>query len=170
MIKLEFWSDCSLGPIYYGTDQHFIIYLDAGVIESFYDETEEGSENGNGDVILTFRRQVKRYKLVTQEQPANIIDALYRMRMNDYIKLNWGDGDEDYIYNVSVEHDWYEESKTLAIATVVFDMDETCSKSGCCTEMFATDIAGTGTVPGGTHTADSTVITADSIIITADSV
>lgn len=167
MIKLKYWSDCSLGPIYYGTDQYFVIYIDGGVIEPFYDESEEGTENGDGDLIYTFRRQIKRYKLVTQELPSHIIDALYRMRMNDYILMTWADGDKDYIYNVSIEHNWYEESKTLAIATITFDLDERCSKSACCTEVAAIDIAGIGTVETAS-TADTTVITADSTVITAD--
>lgn len=162
-LKLEFWSDCSLGAIYYGTDMHFIIYLDADVEQMFFEESEEGQENGDGDFVPSFRRQLKRYKIITQELPEHMVDALYRMKLNDYIQLTWKTGEIDDIYNIQVEHEWFAE-KTYAIVTITFDMDEKCVTGGCCTELTAVEITGTGTIV----TADSDILTADSTVVTAD--
>jgi hypothetical protein len=140
MIKLEFWSDCSLGPIYYGTGEHFIIYLDAKVQEAFFEETEVAQVDNNGGNIPSFRRQIKRYKIITQEQPEHMVDAFYRMKLNDYIQLTWENSETDYIYNVTVEHEWFEESKTTAIVTLTFDMDEKLIVGGCCEVLTAVEI------------------------------
>lgn len=141
MIKLEFWSDCSLGPIYYGTDEHFIIYLDAKVQEAFFEETEVAQIDNDGNSVPSFRRQVKRYKIITQEQPEHMVDAFYRMKLNDYIQLTWENLETDYIYNITVEHEWFEESKTTAIVTLTFDMDEKLIVGGCCIPLTAVEIS-----------------------------
>jgi hypothetical protein len=85
------------------------------------------------------------------------------MKMNDYVQLTWKTGEVDDIYNISVEHEWFAE-KTYAIATITFDMDEKCVVGGCCTELLAVEITGTGTIVS----ADSDVVTADTTVITAD--
>ena len=140
MIKFEFWSDCSLGPIYYGSDQHFIIYLEGAITETFFEESEELHTDNNGMNIPSKRRQIKKYKIVTQEQPEFMIDAFYRMKLNDYIQVKWDNGETDYIYNLQVEHDWYEQSKELAIITLTFDMDEKLVTGGCCDVLTAVEI------------------------------
>lgn len=140
MIKFEFWSDCSLGPIYYGSDQHFIIYLEGAITETFFEESEELQTDNNGMNVPSKRRQIKKYKIVTQEQPEFMIDAFYRMKLNDYIQVTWENNETDYIYNLQVEHDWYEESKELAIITLTFDLDEKLVVGGCCEALTAVEI------------------------------
>ncbi len=166
-LGFQFSSQCPMmGSIYYGTNQNFRMYIDGDVEQMYFEETDEGQEDGEGNFVPTLRRQIKKYKIITQEQPPHMVDAFYRMRMNDHIYLTWKDGDITEIYNVQVEHEWFAE-KYNAIVTLTFDLDEKCIVDSCCRSVVAVDITEEG-FEFGEATADSTTVTADTTVISAD--
>lgn len=134
-LKFEYWDDCDIGNLYYQGGQHFWFYLDADVGETFYEEVEKGEENENGDFIPTYRRQIKKYTIRTGLLPEFFIDALYRMKLHEYIYLTWKTGEVERIYNVTVEHEWQFDEKYYALCTIKFDMNEVVVLSGCCTNL-----------------------------------
>lgn len=99
--------------------------------ESFCEEVEDGQENGDGDFIPVYRRQIKRYQIKTEPLPEFFIDALYRMRLHDFVQMTWKSGEIEMIYNVVVAHEWQFDKK-LATATITFDMNEKVLVTGCC--------------------------------------
>ena len=105
-LKFKYWNTCDLGNIYYQGGQHFIFYLDADVGEPIHEEVEEGQENGDGDFIPTYRRQMKRYRIRTGLIPDYLIDAIQRMKLHDHIELTFKSGEIEQIYNVDCEAEW----------------------------------------------------------------
>ena len=161
-LKFEYWNTCDLGNIYYQGGQHFIFYLDADVGEPIHEEVEEGQENGDGDFIPTYRRQMKRYRIRTGLIPDYLIDAIQRMKLHDHIELTFKTGEIEQIYNVDIEPEWvFEKRLWQALVTITFDMDEKVIVSGCCDNLTVEQVE--------RITADSTFITADETDITADS-
>lgn len=132
-LKFEYWNTCDLGNIYYQGGQHFIFYLDADVGEPIHEDVEEGQENGDGDFIPTYRRQMKRYRIRTGLVPDYLIDAIQRMKLHDNIELTFKSGEVEQIYNVDVEAEWqFERYAWQGTLTITFDMDETITIGACC--------------------------------------
>ena len=132
-LKFEYWNTCDLGNIYYQGGQHFIFYLDADVGEPIHEEVEEGQENGDGDFIPTYRRQMKRYRIRTGLIPDYLIDAIQRMKLHDHIELTFKSGEVEQIYNVDVEPEWqFEKYAWQGTVTLTFDMDESITVGACC--------------------------------------
>jgi parallel beta-helix repeat protein len=132
-LKFEYWNTCDLGNIYYQGGQHFIFYLDADVGEPIHEEVEEGQENGDGDFIPTYRRQMKRYRIRTGLIPDYLIDAIQRMKLHDHIELTFKSGEVEQIYNIDVEPEWqFEKYAWQGTVTLTFDMDESITVGACC--------------------------------------
>jgi hypothetical protein len=132
-LKFEYWNTCDLGNIYYQGGQHFIFYLDADVGEPIHEEVEEGQENGDGDFIPTYRRQMKRYRIRTGLIPDYLIDAIQRMKLHDHIELTFKSGEVEQIYNVDCEVEWqFEKYAWQGTVTLTFDMDESITVGACC--------------------------------------
>ena len=132
-LKFEYWNTCDLGNIYYQGGQHFIFYLDADVGEPIHEEVEEGQENGDGDFIPTYRRQMKRYRIRTGLIPDYLIDAIQRMKLHDTIELTFKSGEIEQIYNVDVEPEWqFEKYAWQGTVTLTFDIDESITVGACC--------------------------------------
>ena len=132
-LKFEYWNTCDLGNIYYQGGQHFIFYLDADVGEPIHEEVEEGQENGDGDFIPTYRRQMKRYRIRTGLIPDYLIDAIQRMKLHDNIELTFKSGEIEQIYNVDCEAEWqFEKYAWQGTVTLTFDMDESITVGACC--------------------------------------
>ena len=132
-LKFECWNTCDLGNIHYQDGQHFIFYLDADVGEPIHEEVEEGQENGDGDFIPTYRRQMKRYRIRTGLIPDYLIDAIQRMKLHDNIELTFKSGEVEQIYNVDVEPEWqFEKYAWQGTMTLTFDMDESITVGACC--------------------------------------
>ena len=132
-LKFEYWNTCDLGNIYYQGGQHFIFYLDADVGEPIHEEVEEGQENGDGDFIATYRRQMKRYRIRTGLIPDYLIDAIQRMKLHDHIELTFKSGEVEQIYNVDCEVEWqFEKYAWQGTVTLTFDMDESITVGACC--------------------------------------
>jgi len=139
-LKFEYWNTCDLGNIYYQGGQHFIFYLDADVGEPIHEEVEEGQENGDGDFIATYRRQMKRYRIRTGLIPDYLIDAIQRMKLHDHIELTFKSGEVEQIYNVDVEAEWqFEKYAWQGTVTLTFDMDESITVGACCDNLTVTD-------------------------------
>ena len=139
-LKFEYWNTCDLGNIYYQGGQHFIFYLDADVAEPFHEEVEDGQENGDGDFIPTYRRQMKRYRIRTGLIPDYLIDAIQRMKLHDHIELTFKSGEVEQIYNIDVEPEWqFEKYAWQGTVTLTFDMDESITVGACCDNLTVTD-------------------------------
>ena len=139
-LKFEYWNTCDLGNIYYQGGQHFIFYLDADVGEPIHEEVEEGQENGDGDFIPTYRRQMKRYRIRTGLIPDYLIDAIQRMKLHDHIELTFKSGEVEQIYNVDCEVEWqFEKYAWQGTVTLTFDMDESITVGACCDNLTVTD-------------------------------
>ena len=139
-LKFEYWNTCDLGNIYYQGGQHFIFYLDADVGEPIHEEVEEGQENGDGDFIPTYRRQMKRYRIRTGLIPDYLIDAIQRMKLHDTIELTFKSGEVEQIYNVDCEPEWqFEKYAWQGTVTLTFDMDESITVGACCDNLTVTD-------------------------------
>ena len=132
-LKFEYWNTCDLGNIYYQGGQHFIFYLDADVGEPIHEEVEEGQENGDGDFIATYRRQMKRYRIRTGLISDYLIDAIQRMKLHDHIELTFKSGEVEQIYNVDCEVEWqFEKYAWQGTVTLTFDIDESITVGACC--------------------------------------
>jgi hypothetical protein len=131
-LRLEYWNSCDLGSIYYQGGIKFIKYLDADVGEPFYEEVEDGQENGDGDFVATFRRQIKKYTIRTELLQEFECDALKRMELHDSIYLTLKTGEIVQMFNVSVEVEWMFEEKYYATCVITFDIDEKITVSACC--------------------------------------
>lgn len=132
-LKFEYWNECDLGNIYYQGGQKFMFYLDADVGEPLHEDIEEGQENGDGDFIPTYRRQMKRYRIRTGLIPDFLIDAMQRMKLHDNIELTFKTGEVEQIYNVDIEPEWqFEKYAWQGTVTMTFDMDESITVGACC--------------------------------------
>ena len=139
-LKFEYWNTCDLGNIYYRGGQQFIFYLDADVGEPIHEEVEEGQENGDGDFIPTYRRQMKRYRILTGLIPDFLIDAIQRMKLHDHIELTFKSGEVEQIYNIDVEPEWqFEKYAWQGTVTITFDIDESITVGACCDNMTVTE-------------------------------
>lgn len=140
-LKFEYWNTCDLGNIYYQGGQKFMFYLDADVGEPLHEDIEEGQENGDGDFIPTYRRQMKRYRIRTGLIPDFLIDAMQRMKLHDNIELTFKTGEVEQIYNVDIEPEWqFEKYAWQGTVTMTFDMDESITVGSCCDNLVLDDI------------------------------
>ena len=147
-LKFEYWNTCDLGNIYYQGGQHFIFYLDADVGEPIHEEVEEGQENGDGDFIPTYRRQMKRYRIRTGLIPDYLIDAIQRMKLHDNIELTFKSGEVEQIYNVDVEAEWqFERYAWQGTLTITFDMDESITIGACCDNLVVGEVVPPEPIP-----------------------
>lgn len=159
-LKLEYWNTCDLGNIYYQGGQKFWFYLDADVAEPFHEDVEDGQENGDGEFIPTYRRQMKRYIIRTGLLSDYLIDAIQRMKLHDNIYLTFKTGEIEQIYNVDVEVEWqFEKFLHQGMVTMTFDMREGVLLTSCCDNLVVGERG---------FTADSTELTADSTEVTVD--
>jgi len=147
-LKFEYWNTCDLGNIYYQGGQHFWFFLDGDVGEPFYEEVEDGQENGDGDFVPTYRRQIKKYLIKSALVPDYLVDAMKRMELHDNIELTWKTGEVEQIYNVSVEPEWQFEKKChQATVTITFDMDEKITVGACCDNLTVGEVVPPEPIP-----------------------
>jgi hypothetical protein len=147
-LKFEYWNTCDLGNIYYQGGQHFWFFLDGDVGEPFYEEVEDGQENGDGDFVPTYRRQIKKYLIKSSLVPDYLVDAMKRMELHDNIELTWKTGEVEQIYNVSVEPEWqFEKYCHQATVTITFDMDEKITVGACCDNLTVGEVVPPEPIP-----------------------
>lgn len=132
-LRFEYWNTCDLGNLYYQGGQHFIFYLDGDIIEPFHEDTEDGQENGEGEFVPTYRRQVKRYIIRTALVSDYLIDAIQMMKLHDHIELTFKTGEVEQIYNLDVAPEWqFEKHLYQGTLTLTFDMNESVLLTSCC--------------------------------------
>ncbi len=155
-LKFEYWNTCDLGNIYYQGGQHFWFYLDGDVLEPFHEDIEDGQEDGEGDFIPTYRRQMKRYRIRTSLLSDYLIDAMQRMKLHDHIELTFKTGEIEQIYNLDVEPEWqFEKHCWQGTVTLTFDMDEKVVLGSCCDNLTVGDVIPPEPIPDLYWVADT---------------
>jgi hypothetical protein len=131
-LTLNFSNVCDLGDIYYhgGFDQ--TVWFESEPMEISFPMEEDGAKNGEGRFVRSFARQEKKYIARTMRMPDYMVDVFNRMRLHDTIELIDLLGNENYVYNLEVEHEWMDDDKYYVRLTLTFDYDEAVVISGCC--------------------------------------
>jgi len=97
--------------------------------------TPEGSEDGNGLFIPTFRRQEKIQLIRTPAITQVMVECLYRLMLHDTITLIDLVGDTWTVKSLETEHEWQGEDKYFALAVLTLDLSEVFVTAGCCNDI-----------------------------------
>lgn len=119
------------GDILYHHGFTQVLYLESDALEPSFPTEEQGQTNGDGRFVRTFARQTKKYSARTKLLPAYMVDVFNRMKLHGSVTMIDLVGDSHTIYNLEVEHEWYDEEKNYALISLKFDYDETVLVSGC---------------------------------------
>lgn len=132
---LVYYNTNDLGGIDYGTSPPFKITLaldDVTFAKPEYVIEEEGTEDGDGNVLITFQRRVKLYKMWFYA-PEYIADAISLIPLHDnvtlYLNYNETDQESGQIYDFAMTAEWVE-TKGLAKITCEF-RDQPVIKTNC---------------------------------------
>ena len=123
-----------LGNIVYNTTTQFkSTFIFSGTLaKPDYVIEEEGTEDGDGNTLITFQRRVKTYKLWFYA-PEHIADAVSLIPLHDYVELTTHYGESNsqtgQVYDFLVTTEWLE-SKGLAKITCEF-RDQPIIKTTC---------------------------------------
>ena len=108
------------------------LILDTTLAKPEYTVEEEAVEDGEGNVLVTFQRLVKKFKLWFYA-PEHIADACSMIPLHDYVTLttNYGEANQEtgLIYDVAVTTEWMD-TKGLAKITIEF-RDQPIIKTTC---------------------------------------
>jgi len=138
-LMFEYWNSCDLGNLYYQGGQTFKFYLDGDIVEPFMEDTEDGQENGDGDFVPTYRKQLKKYRIKSSLVSDYLVDAIQRMKLHDNIELTFKTGEVEQIFNLDVEVEWqFEKYLYQATVTITFDLDEKVVIGACCDNLTVT--------------------------------
>jgi len=135
-LTINFHNDCDLGDILYHDGFTQTIWFESETMEPSFPHEEEGIKNGEGRFVRTFGRQIKKYLARTKLMPDFMVDVFHRMKLHDTIELIDLVGDENDVYNLEVEHEWYGEDKYYAKIDLTFDYDEAVVIAGCCNNLI----------------------------------
>jgi hypothetical protein len=130
-LTINFNNSCDLGDIHY-TDFDQTLWLETEVMEPTFPYVEKGQENGNGVFVPTWQRQDKTYNIRTLLIPQYIVDVLHRLKVHETITLTDLVGDIWAVQQIDIEHEWHDNDKYYAIATIIADLGEGIVKTGCC--------------------------------------
>jgi len=138
---LVYQNTNDLGGIDYsnGTKPQFKITLildDVTLAKPEYIIEEEGTEDGDGNVLLTFQRRVKLYKMWFYA-PEYIADAISLIPLHDSVTLyfNYGESEQEtgLVYDFNMTTEWVE-TKGLAKITCEF-RDQPIIKTTCANDI-----------------------------------
>lgn len=132
-VMFEWLSDCDFGNIFYGSGftNRFYCPPDAPIGEPTYRIVREGTTNGNGDFIESFRKRQKVYKIEIGLVPEYIVDALMDMQLHPIKKVHLPDcAGYAIISDVNVSASWEFEG-CYANVEITFSIDEMV-ETGCC--------------------------------------
>lgn len=127
-----FSSSCDLGDIVYEDDFEQTLWLETEVMEPTFPYVEKGQENGDGVFIPTWQRQDKTYNIRTLLIPQYIVDVLHRLKVHETITLTDLLGEVWTVNQIDIEHEWFDNDKYYATATIIADLGEGIVKTGCC--------------------------------------
>lgn len=133
---LTYYNTNDLGGIDYTNSGHaqfkITFIFDATLAKPDYIIEEEGTEDGDGNVLLLFQRRVKTFKLWFYA-PEYIADAMSLVPLHDFVTLTTHYGEENQesgaVYDFSVTTEWME-NKGLAKITCEF-RDSPVIKTTC---------------------------------------
>jgi hypothetical protein len=133
---IEYYNTNDLGGIDYtnGTEAQYknTLIIDATLAKPEYTIDEEATEDGDGNVLITFQRRVKLFKMWFYA-PEYIADAVSLIPLHDYVTLttNYGESDQETgsVYDFAVTTEWMD-NKGLAKITCEF-RDSPIIKTHC---------------------------------------
>lgn len=135
LTKFTYFNSCDMGNVLYSTGYQSWFFMDITVNAPDELIEEEVQRNGDEEEIVTFRRQVKRHKIVTPLIPEFMCDAIERMKSCDTVRMTFPNGEILDIKNIQTEKDWFDTSNCYAIMTITFDVDEVLINTACCTNL-----------------------------------
>ena len=135
-IIINFSNLCDLGDILYHTGFTQTIWIVTEPMENAFPQEEEGLNNGEGRFVRTFARQVKKYLMRTNLLPDYMVEVFNRMKLHDTIAITSLVGDINTVYNLEVEHEWFDTDKYYAKIDLTFDYDESFVIAGCCNNLI----------------------------------
>jgi hypothetical protein len=135
-LTIEFTNTCDLGDILYHEGFVQTIWFESEPMETSFPTEEKGQNNGYGQFVRTFARQIKKYLARTKEMPDYMVDVFNRMRLHDTIQITDLVGDVHDVYNLEVEHEWLFEEKYYAKLDLSFDYNEAVVISSCCSNFL----------------------------------
>ena len=130
--RIDFSNTCDLGDIVYAEGMEQTLWIKSELMEATFPMTPEGSEDGNGLFIPTFRRQEKLQVLRTPLITQVMVECLYRLMLHDTITIIDLVGDTWTVKSLETEHEWQGDDKYYALAELTFDLDEVFVIAGCC--------------------------------------
>jgi hypothetical protein len=134
-VIINFSNICDLGDILYHTGMVQTLWMITEPMELTFPQEEEGVKNGEGRFVRTFTRQTKKYLMRTPLLPDYMVEVFNRMKLHDTIQLTNLVGDVDTVYNLEVDHEWFDVDKYYAKIDLTFDHDETFVIAGCCNNL-----------------------------------
>lgn len=135
-LKLEWWSTCDIGKIYYQGGYKNTVYLDADICRPSYDVLERGGENGAGVFIKNYSRFQKTCEMQVYV-PEYLADSLSLIPLHDNIRITYTDGTySGYIRNVNVNVEWDSDSNDcMGLVTITFQQDDQVVATNCCNNL-----------------------------------
>ena len=130
--RIDFSNTCDLGDIVYAEGLSQTLWIKSELMEAAFPMTPEGSEDGNGLFVPTFRRQEKLQIIRTPMITQVMVECLYRLMLHDTITIIDLVGDAWTVKSLETEHEWQGDDKYFALAVLTFDLNETFVISGCC--------------------------------------
>lgn len=131
-VTINFSNGCDLGNLYYHGGFEQTLWLVTEPMENTYPQEEEGLNNGEGQFIRTFTRQTKKYLMRTNLLPDYMVEVFNRMKLHDTVEIIDLVGDANNIYNLEVEHEWFDTDKYFVKVDLTFDYNEVFVIAGCC--------------------------------------
>jgi hypothetical protein len=135
-LKLEWWNDTDLHPIFYndfpGGVPYFrnVVYLDSFIHASEPEIEEDGIKDGADQTVPTFQKAFIRYK-ITELVPDYLKNALVIMQMHDHVKVTTRrgirTGEADRI-STATSPDF---GGALSTIDITFEEDLAMIKKGC---------------------------------------
>lgn len=138
-LKLEWWNMSDIAPIFYNdisTVPYFInrVYLDTFITASEPEVVEDGTRDGNDELITTFSKAVIRYR-VTFEAPDFLKKALAIMQMHDVVQMTTKNGIRSGTLTRANVVTTLEANGALSIIDLVFEETIAMVKKGCAQNM-----------------------------------
>ena len=151
--KLTWWNTCDISKyrsVLYDTknidcEYRNVLYLDAGLFNPEYDTTEEGDENGAGDINVNFQKWRKNLNFEIGKSPEFLTDALTAIFLHDNIFVK-----KPLNHYQDVLNNEYKVIKiTNNVSTILGDcfqkvnlkflLEDKFIDTGCCTESIVFD-------------------------------
>lgn len=143
-IKLEWWNDSDLRPIFYNHVEpgqpkpvfRNVLYLDSFITASEPEIVEDGTRDGDDELIPTFQKAVIFYR-ITAAVPDFLKKALILMQMHDHVLITTKLGVRSGEVRKTVVSSALEASGALSIVDIQFQQDVAMVKKGCADNMAA---------------------------------